>query len=112
RGARARAAPACRHAARQWPHGGRARRAQDGRRTAHRTRTRTTVAPAGERGGGGGVSTVTETRDIVGVSARRPDGIPKVKGAFAYSSDAWADRMLWGSTLRSPHPRAKIRSIE
>jgi xanthine dehydrogenase D subunit len=58
------------------------------------------------------VSTVTETRDVVGVSARRPDGIPKVKGAFAYSSDAWADRMLWGSTLRSPHPRARIRGIE
>jgi CO/xanthine dehydrogenase Mo-binding subunit len=58
------------------------------------------------------VSTVTETRDVVGVSARRPDGIPKVKGEFAYSSDAWADRMLWGSTLRSPHPRARIRGIE
>ena len=58
------------------------------------------------------MSTVTETRDGVGVSARRPDGIPKVKGAFAYASDAWADRMLWGSTLRSPHPRARIRGIE
>ena len=58
------------------------------------------------------MSTITETRDVVGVSARRPDGIPKVKGAFAYSSDAWADRMLWGSTLRSPHPRARIRGIE
>ena len=58
------------------------------------------------------MSTVTETRDVVGVSARRPDGIPKVKGEFAYSSDAWADRMLWGSTLRSPHARARIRGIE
>jgi CO/xanthine dehydrogenase Mo-binding subunit len=58
------------------------------------------------------VSTVTETRDGVGVSARRPDGIPKVKGDFAYASDAWADRMLWGATLRSPHPRARIRGIE
>ncbi len=58
------------------------------------------------------MSTVTEIRDGVGVSARRPDGIPKVKGAFAYASDAWADRMLWGSTLRSPYPRARIRGIE
>jgi xanthine dehydrogenase D subunit len=48
----------------------------------------------------------------VGESVRRPDGIPKVKGEFAYASDLWADRMLWGSTLRSPHPRARIRSIE
>ncbi len=58
------------------------------------------------------MSTVTEVRSGIGQSVRRPDGIPKVKGAFAYASDAWADRMLWGSTLRSPHPRAKIRSIE
>jgi xanthine dehydrogenase D subunit len=58
------------------------------------------------------MSTVTEVRSGVGQSVRRPDGIPKVKGAFAYASDAWADRMLWGSTLRSPHPRAKIRAIE
>ena len=47
----------------------------------------------------------------IGESLRRPDGIPKVKGDFAYSSDLWADGMLWGSTLRSPHPRARIREI-
>jgi CO/xanthine dehydrogenase Mo-binding subunit len=58
------------------------------------------------------MTTVVTTADGVGVSARRPDGIPKVKGAFAYASDLWADKMLWGATLRSPHPRAKIRSIE
>jgi CO/xanthine dehydrogenase Mo-binding subunit len=58
------------------------------------------------------MSTITEIRNGIGQSVRRPDGIPKVKGRFAYASDAWADRMLWGSTLRSPHPRAKIRSIE
>src|SRR5689334_2262971 len=48
----------------------------------------------------------------VGESVRRPDGIPKVKGEFAYSSDLWADGMLWGATLRSPHPRARVRGIE
>src|SRR3954469_10607940 len=58
------------------------------------------------------MSVVTEIRSGIGQSVRRPDGIPKVKGAFAYASDAWADRMLWGSTLRSPHPRARIRSID
>ncbi len=50
-------------------------------------------------------------RDGVGESVRRPDGVPKVKGEFAYSSDMWAEDMLWGATLRSPHPRARIRSI-
>jgi xanthine dehydrogenase D subunit len=48
----------------------------------------------------------------VGESARRPDGTLKVKGEFAYSSDLWAEGMLWGATVRSPHPRARIRSIE
>jgi xanthine dehydrogenase D subunit len=55
---------------------------------------------------------VEEVRGVVGDSAPRPDGVPKVKGEFAYSSDAWAENMLWGATLRSPHPRAKIRSID
>jgi CO/xanthine dehydrogenase Mo-binding subunit len=58
------------------------------------------------------VSTVTRVRDGVGTSVRRPDGIPKVKGEFAYSSDMWANDMLWGATLRSPHPRARIVSLE
>ena len=57
------------------------------------------------------MSTIAPARSGVGASVRRPDGIPKVTGAFAYASDLWADRMLWGSTLRSPHPRARIRSI-
>ena len=57
------------------------------------------------------MSTTTTVRDGVGVSVRRPDGIPKVKGEFAYSSDMWAEDMLWGATLRSPHPRARILAI-
>jgi xanthine dehydrogenase D subunit len=48
----------------------------------------------------------------VGSSAGRPDGTPKVTGEFVYSSDLWLDGMIWGVTLRSPHPYARIRSIE
>jgi CO/xanthine dehydrogenase Mo-binding subunit len=48
----------------------------------------------------------------IGLSARREDGIPKVSGEFAYSSDLWAAGMLWGHTLRSPHAHARIRSID
>jgi xanthine dehydrogenase D subunit len=51
-------------------------------------------------------------RDGVGASTARPDGTPKVMGEFAYSSDLWADGMLWGTTLRSPHPYARIASID
>ncbi len=47
----------------------------------------------------------------MGSSARRPDGMPKVTGQFAYGSDLWMDGMIWGVTLRSPHPHAKISSI-
>ncbi len=48
----------------------------------------------------------------IGESPARPDGTLKVTGEFAFSSDLWADRMLWGATLRSPHPRAGIRAID
>lgn len=63
------------------------------------------------------MSSATTTRSAerlgtLGTSAARPDGIPKVQGRFAFSSDAWAEHMLWGATLRSPHPHARIRSID
>ena len=47
----------------------------------------------------------------IGESVARPDGTLKVTGDFAFSSDLWADGMLWASTLRSPHPHARIKSI-
>ncbi|MEX0674186.1 MAG: molybdopterin cofactor-binding domain-containing protein [Gaiellaceae bacterium] len=48
----------------------------------------------------------------VGETARRSDGVPKVAGEFAYSSDLVAAGMLWGHTLRSPHAHARILSID
>jgi xanthine dehydrogenase D subunit len=48
----------------------------------------------------------------VGESPGRPDGTLKVKGEFAFSSDLWADQMLWGATVRSPHPRARILGVD
>src|SRR5262249_7576278 len=47
----------------------------------------------------------------VGTSPARPDGKGKVTGEFAYGSDLWMDDMIWGATLRSPHPHARIKSI-
>ncbi|HEX9031730.1 MAG TPA: xanthine dehydrogenase subunit D [Streptosporangiaceae bacterium] len=47
----------------------------------------------------------------MGTSPLRPDGTLKVTGEFAYGSDLWTDDMLWGVTLRSPHPHARIRSV-
>jgi len=54
----------------------------------------------------------TDIAGGVGESPLRPDGTLKVKGEFAYSSDLWLTGMLWGATLRSPHPSARIRSID
>ena len=62
-------------------------------------------------------ATVTRTgapgvRGGVGDSPARPDGRQKVTGEFAYSSDLWLDGMLWGATLRSPHPRALVTGLD
>ena len=42
----------------------------------------------------------------------RPDGVPKVLGQFAFSSDLFSEGMLWGHLVRSPHPAAAIRGID
>ncbi len=57
-------------------------------------------------------SVSTPTSGRIGESAPRPDGVLKVTGEFAYSSDLWADDMIWGVTLRSPHPHARIVSMD
>jgi xanthine dehydrogenase D subunit len=64
-----------------------------------------TTAPAGTR------TAAPRIAGGVGESAGRPDARQKVTGEFAYSSDLWLDGMVWGATLRSPHPRAVIESI-
>ena len=48
----------------------------------------------------------------LGDSPVRPDGVAKVQGSFAFSGDLSADGFLWGATLRSPHPSARIVSID
>ncbi len=51
-------------------------------------------------------------RGRLGESAARPDGVPKVRGQFAFSSDMFAEGMLWGHVVRSPHPAARITGID
>jgi xanthine dehydrogenase D subunit len=48
----------------------------------------------------------------VGASPQRPDGVLKARGEFAFSSDLWHEDMIWGATLRSPHPYARIRRVD
>ena len=60
------------------------------------------------------VTTPTESGrpGTIGTSPTRPDGVAKVQGSFEFSSDLSADGCLWGATLRSPHPFARIVSID
>ena len=59
-----------------------------------------------------GPGPVTFSPGGIGESVRRPDGVPKVTGGFEFSSDMSLDGMLWGATLRSPHPSARIWAID
>ena len=45
-------------------------------------------------------------------STHRPDGDDKTTGKFEYSSDICIDGMLWGATLRSPHPSAILKRLD
>jgi xanthine dehydrogenase D subunit len=59
-------------------------------------------------------STYTRKRHAPGLgeSVLRPDAPAKVQGRFAFSSDLWMDGMLWGKTLRSPFPHARITQLD
>lgn len=59
-----------------------------------------------------GATSPTATPSGVGHSALRPDGVLKTTGEFAYASDLWAEDMLWGATLRSPHPHARLAALD
>ena len=48
----------------------------------------------------------------IGDSPTRPDGIAKVDGSFQFASDLPIDGAVWGATLRSPHPYARIVSVD
>ena len=61
--------------------------------------TRTTSRPVVVKGG-------------IGDSPLRPDGEAKLRGEFEYAQDQFVEGMLWGATTRSPHPHARIVSID
>ncbi|MCY4005474.1 MAG: xanthine dehydrogenase family protein molybdopterin-binding subunit [Rhodobacteraceae bacterium] len=49
---------------------------------------------------------------VVGTRPIRPDGIDKVTGRAKFGADVTASGMLHGAILRSPHPHARILSID
>jgi CO/xanthine dehydrogenase Mo-binding subunit len=48
----------------------------------------------------------------IGQRTIRPDGADKVTGRAAFAADTNMPGMIWGKVLRSPHPHARIRSID
>ena len=48
----------------------------------------------------------------IGQRTLRPDGLDKVTGRAAYAADTTMPGMIWGKVLRSPHPHARIKSID
>ncbi|MGH3849243.1 MAG: xanthine dehydrogenase family protein molybdopterin-binding subunit, partial [Pseudonocardiaceae bacterium] len=48
----------------------------------------------------------------VGCRVPRIEGPAKVTGAEKYAADVILPGMLWGKTLRSPHPHARIVSVD
>src|SRR6201985_3588029 len=48
----------------------------------------------------------------IGERTIRPDGADKVTGRAAFAADTTMPGMIWGKVKRSPHPHARIRSID
>ncbi|WP_326810409.1 molybdopterin-dependent oxidoreductase [Streptomyces scopuliridis] len=76
------------------------------------TGTRASTGPGAPTGAPTRISQGSQTKGGIGESTLRPDGVLKVTGEFAYSSDMWHEDMLWGHTLRSTVAHAEIRSID
>ena len=116
--------PRGRHAAGRRPRGRRRRRAADGRRGRAGARpgeASRKLEADGRRRRDDAIPeipvreapvTPIQRPNEIGVTTTRIDGIPKVRGEFEYSSDMHVEGMLLGATLRSPHPRADIWSID
>ena len=54
----------------------------------------------------------TEEFEVVGTRPIRHDGTDKVTGRAQYSADIQLPGLLHGKVLRSPHPHARIKSID
>ncbi|MEV6674884.1 molybdopterin cofactor-binding domain-containing protein, partial [Streptomyces sp. NPDC051162] len=48
----------------------------------------------------------------LGVSLPAADADAKTQGTYPYAADLWAEGLLWAAVLRSPHPHARILSID
>src|SRR5919108_5925294 len=54
----------------------------------------------------------TQEYHVIGTRPIRPDGTDKVIGRAQYGADIQLTGLLHGKILRSPHPHARIKSID
>ena len=64
------------------------------------------------RNAGGSTMNVVTDNKWIGQRTIRPDGADKVTGRAAFAADTTMPGMIWGKVLRSPHPHARIKSID
>ena len=48
----------------------------------------------------------------IGASLPTTDALAKAQGTYPYAADLWAEGLLWAAVLRSPHPHARILSVD
>ncbi|MCX4748743.1 xanthine dehydrogenase family protein molybdopterin-binding subunit [Kitasatospora sp. NBC_01287] len=70
------------------------------------------TAATGTPAGAATAAEPTERPFGLGSSPLRTDALPKALGIYPYAADLWAEGLLWGAVLRSPHPHARIVSVD
>ena len=69
-------------------------------------------ANADSRGGGADTNGAGRSYSVIGQRMRKVDGLAKSTGQARYTDDIQLPGMLHGKILRSPHPHARIISID
>jgi CO/xanthine dehydrogenase Mo-binding subunit len=70
------------------------------------------ATPEAPEGAGPGPLRPWDKTEVVGRAIPRVDAYERVSGAAVYPSDVTLPGMLYGGVLRSPHPHAKVKSID
>src|SRR5439155_22334022 len=79
---------------------------------ASRCSKRSRWPPGGARMAGGAWMTDGRDLSVVGRPLAKPDAAAKVTGVAVYADDLHLPRMLHCRILRSPHPHARIVSVD
>lgn len=74
--------------------------------------TSTTLPRTDSASGPSGTPVTEAPAHGLGASLPPADARAKTEGTFPYAADLWAEGLLWAAVLRSPHPHARIVSVD